>query len=209
MSSIAVFLVLGGAAAFAATQLPKNSVGSKQLKKNAVTTAKIKKGAVTGAKVNVSGFPKVPTAASADNATNATNASHAANADTIGGLGVKKFFYTSNTSSAVTQVVSLGGLTLNASCPAGNLEAFATTSVGESEIHAGGSILFEEESFYNENDFFSTSSKFFFLAESEADSNEGTLTYATPGGSVVTVVFLSEEDSLNHNCVLAGTATGS
>jgi hypothetical protein len=51
MSSIAVFLVLGGGAAFAAGQLGKNSVGSKQLKKNAVTTAKIKKGAVTGAKV--------------------------------------------------------------------------------------------------------------------------------------------------------------
>jgi len=50
MSTIAVFLVLGGATAFAAG-LGKNSVGSKQLKKNAVTTAKIKKGAVTGAKV--------------------------------------------------------------------------------------------------------------------------------------------------------------
>lgn len=51
MSSIAVFLVLGGATAIAAGQLGKNSVGSKQLKKNAVTTAKIKNGAVTGAKV--------------------------------------------------------------------------------------------------------------------------------------------------------------
>lgn len=50
MSSIAVFMVLGGAA-IAATQLPKNSVGSKQLKKNAVTAAKIKKNAVNGAKV--------------------------------------------------------------------------------------------------------------------------------------------------------------
>jgi hypothetical protein len=50
MSSLAVFIVLGGAAV-AATQLPKNSVGSKQLKRNAVTAAKIKKDAVTGAKV--------------------------------------------------------------------------------------------------------------------------------------------------------------
>ena len=50
MSSIAVFLVLGGAAV-AATQLPKNSVGSKQLKKNAVTTKKIKNNAVTGSKL--------------------------------------------------------------------------------------------------------------------------------------------------------------
>ncbi len=50
MSSIAVFIVLGGAAV-AATQLPKNSVGTKQLKKNAVTTAKIKKNAVATAKI--------------------------------------------------------------------------------------------------------------------------------------------------------------
>jgi Collagen triple helix repeat (20 copies) len=42
MSSIAVFLVLGGATAIAATQiLPKNSVGPKQLKKGAVSLAKI------------------------------------------------------------------------------------------------------------------------------------------------------------------------
>jgi hypothetical protein len=51
MSSIAVFLVLGGATAIAAGQLGKNSVGSKQLKKNAVTAAKIKKNAVTSAKI--------------------------------------------------------------------------------------------------------------------------------------------------------------
>jgi hypothetical protein len=50
MSSIAVFLVLGGAA-FAAAKLPKNSVGTKQLKHNAVTTAKLKKNAVTTAKI--------------------------------------------------------------------------------------------------------------------------------------------------------------
>lgn len=51
MSTFAVFLILGGATAFAANQLAKNSVGSKQLKKNAVGMAKIKSNAVNGAKV--------------------------------------------------------------------------------------------------------------------------------------------------------------
>jgi hypothetical protein len=51
MATIAIFLALGGASAFAATQLAKNSVGTKQLKKNAVTTAKLKKNAVTTAKL--------------------------------------------------------------------------------------------------------------------------------------------------------------
>jgi trimeric autotransporter adhesin len=50
MSSIAVFLVLGGGAALAAG-LAKNSVGSKQLKKNAVTETKIKNGVVTSGKI--------------------------------------------------------------------------------------------------------------------------------------------------------------
>lgn len=51
MSSLAVFFVLGGATAFAAHQLGKNTVGAKQLKKNAVTGVKIKANAVTGSKV--------------------------------------------------------------------------------------------------------------------------------------------------------------
>ncbi|HEX5593718.1 MAG TPA: hypothetical protein VFX35_10270 [Solirubrobacterales bacterium] len=87
MSSIAVFLVLGGATAIAAGQLGKNTVGSKQLKKNAVTTAKIKKEAVTGAKikkgtitganVNLGSLGKVPSAANADHAGSADSANTA------------------------------------------------------------------------------------------------------------------------------------
>jgi hypothetical protein len=50
MATVAVFIALGGAS-YAATQLPKNSVGPKQLKKNSVTTAKIKMGAITAAQV--------------------------------------------------------------------------------------------------------------------------------------------------------------
>jgi hypothetical protein len=66
MSSIAVFLVLGGGAAFAAVKLGKNSVGTKQLKANSVTTAKIKKNAVTGAKVKESTLSTVPNSTATD-----------------------------------------------------------------------------------------------------------------------------------------------
>jgi hypothetical protein len=51
ISTMCLFLLLGGASALAAGQLGKNSVGTKQLKKNAVTTKQIKNGAVTGAKL--------------------------------------------------------------------------------------------------------------------------------------------------------------
>ena len=46
MSSIAVFLVLGGGAAYAAKK-----IGSNQLKGASVTTAKIKRGAITASKI--------------------------------------------------------------------------------------------------------------------------------------------------------------
>ncbi|HEY1286639.1 MAG TPA: hypothetical protein VGF04_11170 [Solirubrobacterales bacterium] len=51
LSTICLFLLLGGGGAFAASHLRKGSVGTKQLKKNAVTKAKIRKNAVTTAKI--------------------------------------------------------------------------------------------------------------------------------------------------------------
>lgn len=45
MATVAVFLALGGGA-YAATQLPKNSVGTKQLKRDAVTSPKVKNGSL-------------------------------------------------------------------------------------------------------------------------------------------------------------------
>jgi hypothetical protein len=52
MVTILAFIVLGAGGAYAASQLGKNSVGTKQLKKSAVTAAKIKNGAVTPAKLS-------------------------------------------------------------------------------------------------------------------------------------------------------------
>lgn len=67
MSSIAVFLVLGGATAFAAkkigtSQIKAGAITTGKIKKNAVTTSKIKKDAVTGAKVKESTLGSVPLA---------------------------------------------------------------------------------------------------------------------------------------------------
>jgi hypothetical protein len=51
VSTLCLFLLVGGASAFAATKLAKNSVGTTQIKKNAVVTAKIKNAAVTTSKL--------------------------------------------------------------------------------------------------------------------------------------------------------------
>src|SRR3954471_7756598 len=91
MSSIAVFLVLGGATALAAG-LAKNSVGSKQLKANSVTAKKIKKNAVTGKKIKsnaVTGAKVKDGSLSGADINLSTlgtvpNAAHAGSADTAG-----------------------------------------------------------------------------------------------------------------------------
>jgi hypothetical protein len=75
MSTIAVFAVLAGGSAWAASkigtsQIRKGAVTAKKLHNGAVTTAKIKDGAVTGAKAKESSFGRVPDAAHADDATN-------------------------------------------------------------------------------------------------------------------------------------------
>jgi hypothetical protein len=84
VSTLCLFLVLGGGAAFAATRLAKNSVGTAQIRNGAVTGAKIANGAVSGAKVNLGSLGTVPSAADAANASHATkadSATHAGSAD--------------------------------------------------------------------------------------------------------------------------------
>ena len=51
ISTLALFLVLGGGAAIAATELEPSSVGTAQLKAQAISGVKIKPGAVTGGKI--------------------------------------------------------------------------------------------------------------------------------------------------------------
>jgi hypothetical protein len=78
---IALFVALGGGA-YAATSLPKNSVGAKQIKANAVTSAKIKNGAVTAAKIAPGSIGTVATADNANHATTADSATRAGSAET-------------------------------------------------------------------------------------------------------------------------------
>jgi hypothetical protein len=47
VSTLCLFLLLGGGAAYATLSLPKNSVGSKQLKVHAVTASKVKPGTLS------------------------------------------------------------------------------------------------------------------------------------------------------------------
>jgi hypothetical protein len=87
-----LFLLLAGGAAYAASHLAKNSVGTKQLKKNAVITAKIANQAVTGAKIKNGSLTgtqiderSLGTVPSADSAARAQTAVSADDATTLDG----------------------------------------------------------------------------------------------------------------------------
>jgi hypothetical protein len=73
ISTVALFLVISGGAAYAAS-LGKNSVGTKQIKNGAVTGNKIKKHTITGKQVNLGKLGTVPSANNANTATSAGTA---------------------------------------------------------------------------------------------------------------------------------------
>lgn len=217
MSSIAVFLVIGGATAFAA--LGKNTVGSKQLKKNAVTTKKIKNnavttpkiknGAVTGAKVNLSSLGKVPSAANADNATNAAHANNADNANAVGGIHLAKLRFVTGPDAPKSVIFSADGLTLYGECVSEALEFTATTSVDNSEIYESGNFLgtyegnFDDD--FDQGDIEEVGKN---IADSSQDEVQGQLVYSTPAGATVTAEFyLNDFESYGgtSNCSVQGT----
>lgn len=60
ISTLCLFLLLGGGAAFAATKLAKNSVGTAQLKNGAVTSAKVKSGSLLASNFAAGQLPAGP-----------------------------------------------------------------------------------------------------------------------------------------------------
>jgi hypothetical protein len=60
IATLALFLALGGGAAYAASSLEKNSVGTKQLKRNAVTAAKVKDGSLLAGDFKAGQLPAGP-----------------------------------------------------------------------------------------------------------------------------------------------------
>lgn len=76
-SSLALFIALGGVS-WAATTLPKNSVGTSQIKSNAVTGAKVKNSSLTGSDIKNASLTPADFKGSVVGATGATGATGAA-----------------------------------------------------------------------------------------------------------------------------------
>jgi hypothetical protein len=145
MSSIAVFLVLGGGAAYAAKKIGSNeikgnsittgkikkeAVSASKIKKNAVTTAKIANGAVTGAKLNLGTVGTVP---------NATHANTADNANTVGGQSAVKIFKTLTEGQSNVPVASVAGFNITATCETNDADVRITSPSGPGAVlNVGG-----------------------------------------------------------------------
>lgn len=192
MSSLAVFLVLGGGAALAANQLGKNSVGTKQLRKNAVTAAKIKKNAVrtakirnravTGAKINLATLGTVPSAAHAASADTAASAS---NANTVGGSSIGKVFAKVPVSSAAT-LGTFGAFKFDATCDgSGNVTIEVDPQATDTDYAASGNGSPEGAFFAREAGTEPNSE----LISGENDRGQVNFSGAQSGGAVVTGVL--------------------
>ena len=220
MSSIAVFLVLGGATAIRRWQLGKNSVGTKQLKKNAVTAAKIKKNAVTGAKIKSSAVTgakvkdgsltgsdiNLGTLGTVPNATHANNADKASKTDQIVNI-----FYRGSEGGPKESILNVAGLSINATCDSGENEIDATTTVPHSVID-----IVADDSDHNYDIDFNPGETFDFdYGHSSGETEMYTSQFTTPGGTNVVIelhdIDASEgpafpETPQQSDCLISGLA---
>jgi hypothetical protein len=213
---IALFVAMGGTT-YAVKRLPKASVGPSQIRSKAIRTRHIKARAVTRTKIKKDAIDQSLVARDALRGTdilesslgNVPSATKAETADKLSGLNPTKFSYRGAVGSSAPAVLNLGGLALNAACNAGPaLAVSATTSVGGSNIHSGGTWGAANQSFYVDDDAFDVGDSFDVLANAATGSTNlsGTLVYARQDGNVVSVDFLAEETATG--CIFAGTAIG-
>jgi len=214
IATIALFLALGGTV-YAATQLPKNSVGQKQLRKNAVVSSKVKKGSLLPSDFEAGQLPRGPqgSAGSRGPAGPQGPAGPRGPAGSQGPGAVKLYFNAGNDNTIVT-LGTIGPWTLRAQCitggasvPApfklfadgpGNADVTYTSQLNNGLPSAG----FDHLELSKENEVFSIGVK-----SGEQDRIAGTMVLsAGPTDPVVTVPFSLVSDASAKRCTFAGNA---
>jgi hypothetical protein len=209
MSSIAVFLILGGATAVAAKKIgsneikgnsittgkiKKNAVTASKIKKNSISTSKLQNGAVTGDKVKDGSL----TGADINAATLGTVPS-ATTAANVNGVAVSRFIERSAGGTAEKDIFNNGHLRVTFACDgAGNITVNAYTLSEHASI----------ESYGNSSD---TSDSDFNIADNPqtiSDSDEQRdVVYSDESAHVVHLSYLAEElRPSGPKCILAGFA---
>ena len=213
---IALFVAMGGTT-YAVKRLPKRSVGSAQIKskavikrtlrarnvtrtkiaRNAIDSGLVQRDALRGSDILESSLGDVPSAVKA------------ATAEEVGGFKIERFSLRVATGTASANLLTIGGLSLNAGCNAGPaLTATASTAVNNAVIHSGGTVDggMTDTAFSVEDDDFDVGENFSPFPATHTNLT-GSLVYARQDGNVVTIDFLAEEIPAG-GCVFAGSAIG-
>ena len=233
-ATLALFIAVGGASAFAATQLKKSSVGSNQIKKNAVTTAKIKNkavterkiknaaitgekianaavtgskvasGSLTGANINLGTLPMVPSAN---------------NANMVNGQAPTKIFKILLPGETNVAVATVSGFSLNASCTSEKAAVNLTSPSSAGSVliaEGGGKNLAGNQHTINyaagkAGEASSIALNKEFLAASETDFGEAAFSGATAAGAVISGQIGYDFDTFNNEsperCLVFGQVT--
>ena len=208
---VALFVALSG---IAYASVANNSVKSKHIVNGQVKTADLKNNAVKTGKVkdqNLLGADLADdtvTGAQVEEDTLGT----VGNADRVDGLDARTIRFAAAANTASTQVLSLGHLTIEASCSAGNvLTVVFKTSRSNSFIHIGGTT--QGASFYQEDDDFDAGDSEGLIAN---DGSRGTFSFYSPAGispltqpgHTISGSFLAEQGGAVP-CLFVGNVLGS
>jgi hypothetical protein len=141
--------------------------------------------------------------------TNAGGVATGFNADRVDSVDAAKVNFRAAVGTALTDILNFGGLILRASCNAGpDIDVRADSTVPNGTVH----IAFIRDptnlSVYRQDNNLNPGDNFQLLGAND-DSAQGSLTYSSPGGTHVTVTFMSEEAGAYGGtvaCLFVGTA---
>lgn len=212
----ALFIALG-TGAYAAIEIPKNSVGTKQLKKNAVTSAKVKDrtllrrdfkaGQLPAGARGLQGAKGDPGAQGSQGLQGETGAPGATGAQ---GPGARQFeFDVSNAvNTSATTILDYRGLIIEAACnTAHEMTANAKTAADTARI-AGGRINNFGTASAIRNAALDTANVEELVTSADSEGG-GYFTYRSSTGLITTVVYgyVTEAGDGADRCWLSGTAT--
>lgn len=230
VATLALFIAIGGASAFAASQLRRNSVGSRQLKAKSVTTVKIKPNAVTASKIadnavttpkladstvtgqkiadNAITTPKLMDSAVTGQKINLATLGTVPSADratTVDGQAIDSFSVTLAENGPSATALAFGGVSLTASCKAPKPTLVATPTAATPAVAQFFGVTTDGESkpFGGEQKIFST------LLLQTGTFGAGTLDVYFSDGKVTTIDYSYRADTFSGapGCRVFGKAT--
>lgn len=217
------------------SDLGRNAVTGPKVRNSSLRGADVRNESLSGLDIDESTLGQVPSANAANTANSANTAARANTADTatsVQGVSFARIDYRAQLGTGPQPILSLNGLTLSATCPTeAGFAISATTSVNNAMIHWAVNHNLNpvdndtppgqsEDNFslYDEEEIFNPGVTVLIADDNGTtaaapDSTQGTLTYARPGGGIVTATFMTEveEDLLagTDDCFVIGHAQSS